>query len=96
MKVDSTTSHQSTAAQQIDPNRDKETAKAQRQVRSGSDQVEISTEAALLAEALRVAESAPDVREALVEQMRERLGNGNVGDDVVRLADSMIDRLLEQ
>ena len=96
MKVDSTTSHESTAAQKIDPNRDKETAKAQQQARSGSDQVDISTEAALLAEALRIAESTPDVRQALVEQMRERLANGKVGDDVVRLADSMIDRLLEQ
>ena len=96
MKVDSTSSHESTAAQQIDPNRDKDTAKTQRQARPGSDQVEISTEAALLAEALRIAESAPDVRQALVEQMRERLAHGKVGDDVVRLADSMIDRLLEQ
>ena len=95
MKVDSTSSHESTAAQQIDPNRDKDTAKTQRQARSGSDQVEISTEAALLAEALRIAESTPDVRQGLVEQMRERLAQGKVGDDVVRLADSMIDRLLE-
>ena len=95
MKVDSTTSHESTPAQQIDPNRDKDTAKAQRQARSGSDQVEISTEAALLAEALRVAESTPDVREALVEQMRERLAEGKVGDDVAQLAESMIDSLLE-
>ena len=84
------------AAQQIDPNRDKDTAKAQRQTRAGADQVEISTEAALLAEALQIADSTPDVRQALVEQMRERLANGKVGDDVVKLADSMIDRLLEQ
>lgn len=96
MKVDSTTSHETTASQKIDPNRDKDTVKAQRQTRPGTDQVDISTEAALLAEALRIAESTPDVRQALVEQMRERLANGKVGDDVVKLADSMIDRLLEQ
>ncbi len=96
MKVDSTTSHQPAAPQQIDPKRDKDTAKAQRQAHPGSDRVDLSTEAELLAKALRVAEKTPDVRHALVEQMRQRLAHGEVGDDVVRLADSMIDRLLEQ
>jgi len=96
MKVDTTASHQSTAPQEVDPNRDKESARAQRSVQNGNDRVDLSTEAALLAEALRVAESIPDVRQDLVEQMQQRFARGEVGDDVVRLADAMIDRLLEQ
>ena len=96
MKVDSTTSHQSTAPKEVDPARDKESARAQRSVQQGSDRVELSTEAELLAEALRVAEQIPDVRQDLVEQMQQRFARGEVGDDVMRLADAMIDRLLEQ
>lgn len=96
MKVDTTASHQSTAPQEVDPNRDKESARAQRSVQNGNDRVDLSTEASLLAEALRVAEGIPDVRQDLVEQMQQRFARGEVGDDVMRLADAMIDRLLEQ
>jgi len=96
MKVDTTASHQSTAPQEVDPNRDKESARAQRSAQNGNDRVDLSTEAELLAEALRVAEGIPDVRQDLVEQMQQRFARGEVGDDVMRLADAMIDRLLEQ
>ena len=96
MKVDSTASHQSTAPQEVDPNRDKESTRAQRSVQNGSDRVDLSSEVDLLAEALRVAERIPDVRQDLVEQMQQRFARGEVGDDVMRLADAMIDRLLEQ
>ena len=90
MKVDSAASQESAAAPQVEANRDKEAARAQRSSQPGSDRVELSTEAELLAEALRVAEQTSDVRQDLVEQMRARLARGEVGDDVTRLADSMI------
>ena len=96
MKVDSAASQESAASKQVDATRDKESARAQRSPQPGSDRVDLSTEAELLAEALRVAEQTSDVRQDLVEQMCARLARGEVGDDVARLADSMIDHLLEQ
>ena len=96
MKIDTTTSEQSAATKQVDPARDQETAKAKRQVRPGNDQVQISTDAALLTEALRVLGSSPDVRNDLVGQMQKELAEGRIGHDVEGLADSIIDRLLEQ
>lgn len=59
-----------------------------------TDRVTLSTKAELLAEALREAEQTPAIREALVVEMRQRLADGDIGDDAVELADSMIDRLL--
>lgn len=96
MKVDSAASQESAASKQVDATRDKESARARRSPQPGSDRVDLSTEAELVAEALRVAEQTSDVRQDLVEQMRARLARGEVGDDVARLADSMIDHLLEQ
>ncbi len=96
MKVDSAASQESAAAQPVEANRDKDSARAQRAPQPGADRVELSTEAELLAEALRVAEQTSDVRQDLVGQMQARLARGEVGDDVARLADSMIDHLLER
>ena len=96
MKVDSTVSHQPGAPEKVEANREKETAQAQRAARPGTDRVDLSTEAGLLAEAIRVADQLPDVRQDLVEQARDRLSRGEVGNDLARLANSMIDRALEQ
>ena len=96
MKVDSASSQESAAAQQVEANRDKESARTQRSPQPGSDRVELSTEAELLAEALRVAEQTSDVRQDLVEQMQGRVARGEVGNNLAELADSMIDHLLER
>ena len=96
MKVDITTSHQPGAPGEVDATRNKESERAQQTPKPGGDRVDLSTEATLLAEALHAAEQIPDVRHDLVAQMREKVARGEVGNDVTRLADTMIGRLLEQ
>ncbi len=96
MKVDSTVNHQPGAPEKVEANREKEIALAQRAAQPGADRVDLSTEAGLLAEAIRVTDQLPDVRQDLVEQARDRLSRGEVGNDLALLADSMIDRALEQ
>jgi flagellar biosynthesis anti-sigma factor FlgM len=60
-----------------------------------TDQVTLSADAQLLADALKAADSAPHIRVDVVERMRAKLAAGDVGADPVRLADRMIDELLE-
>ncbi|MGE0444993.1 MAG: flagellar biosynthesis anti-sigma factor FlgM [Vicinamibacterales bacterium] len=62
---------------------------------SGSDQVIVSADAQLLSAALKAAEGQPAIRTELVEQMRAKLAAGEIGNDPVRLADRLIDGLLE-
>jgi flagellar biosynthesis anti-sigma factor FlgM len=70
------------------------------QVRSteapGSDRVDVSPAASLVSQALHQASEAPDVREELVERMRQKLAAGEVGADAARLADRLIDHLLDE
>jgi flagellar biosynthesis anti-sigma factor FlgM len=61
----------------------------------GSDRVQVSESAALAATACRAADEAPDIRQDLVEKMRAKLAAGEIGKDAERLADSMIDHMLE-
>lgn len=62
---------------------------------TGGDRVEVSGDAALLAAALKAANSAPDVRADVVERMREKLAQGRVGKDSGALADAILDDLLK-
>lgn len=61
----------------------------------GTDRVQVSGDAALAASARRLADETPDIRHDLVERMRAKLAAGEVGTDAERLADSIIDHLLE-
>ena len=56
--------------------------------RAGSSDAQLATEAAA------AVANAPDVRQDRVDQARQALAAGQVGHDVVRLADKMIDSLL--
>ncbi len=60
-----------------------------------TDRVQVSESATLAASARRAAEESPDIRRDLVERMRAKLAAGEVGKDAERLADRMIDHLLE-
>lgn len=59
----------------------------------GADRVEVSHDARLVSTALREASRAPNIRPEVVERAKIRLAAGEVGKDVYRLADKMIDTL---
>jgi flagellar biosynthesis anti-sigma factor FlgM len=61
----------------------------------GTDRIHVSESATLAASAKRAADGAPDIRQDLVERMRAKLAAGEIGADAERLADRMIDHLLE-
>ena len=61
---------------------------------STGDRVEVSPDAQLVANAIRTAEEAPDVRPEAVERGRRALESGTLGADANRLADRILDSLL--
>jgi flagellar biosynthesis anti-sigma factor FlgM len=60
-----------------------------------TDRVQVSGDAALAAAARRAADEAPNVRQDLVEKMRAKLSAGEIGNDAERLADRLIDHMLD-
>ena len=69
---------------------------AERPAASTSDRIEVSEGAQLLAAAINATNSAPAVRTDLVERLRQKLNAGEVGNDSGRLADRIIDDLLNR
>jgi flagellar biosynthesis anti-sigma factor FlgM len=61
-----------------------------------ADKVAPSSDAQLLSTALRAAVDAPEVRQDLVQRMRQATADGTVGADLHRLANRIIDHLLKQ
>jgi flagellar biosynthesis anti-sigma factor FlgM len=59
------------------------------------DRVALSSEAALASSAAKAAADAPDVRMDLVNRMRELMDRGELGADAEKLADRLIDGMLE-
>lgn len=60
----------------------------------GSDKVEVSADAKLLAAALKSTQDVQPVRTDVVEAMKRKLAAGEIGTDAGRLADRMMDDLL--
>jgi flagellar biosynthesis anti-sigma factor FlgM len=92
----------------IDGNRPGETASVDRPDRdpagrpgradkggAGPDRVDLSPQAALVAEAFQASQRVPDVRADAVARARELVRQGKVGNDPGRLADRILDSLLE-
>lgn len=61
-----------------------------------SDRVEVSSDAQLLAAAINTAKQAPEVRTELVERMKQKLNSGELDTDSGRLADRILDDLLNR
>ena len=74
---------------------DRRTGKAGGPQSSSGDTVEVSADARLLSQAVKLVNDTPDIRMDVVERMREKLAAGNVGNDAGRLADRMLDDLLK-
>ena len=77
---------------------------ADRRVRSGvdrpsgetGDRVDVSPDAQLMTSALAATTNAPSIRTELVERLRAKLNAGEVGQDSGKLADRLIDDLLDR
>ena len=63
---------------------------------SSTDKVEVSADAKLMSAALKAATEPTPVRADVVEAMKQKLANGEIGNDAGRLADRMIDDLLKE
>lgn len=84
------------AAKRLESAKTAERASGPGAARSGNatDRVEVSSDAQLVASAIRAAEEAPEVRPEAVERGRRALNDGTLGQDSGRLADRIIDALL--
>lgn len=58
------------------------------------DRFTLSADAQIVQSAIAQAGNQPDIRDTLVNRMRELLDRGELGNDASRLADAMIDRWL--
>jgi flagellar biosynthesis anti-sigma factor FlgM len=67
-----------------------------RTAKETKDRVEVSSDAQLLTSALTAAQKTPAIRTELVERIKEKLSKGEVGNDHAKLADRLIDDLLDQ
>jgi flagellar biosynthesis anti-sigma factor FlgM len=72
------------------------TKTGERPAAPGTDKVELSSDAQLLAAALKATNDTGSVRLDVVEAVRRKLLAGDVGNDSGRLADRMIDELLKR
>ena len=64
--------------------------------RGGADSIQLSSDAKLLHGALKAAADAPAIRADKVDAARQKLASGTLGADAGRLADRLIDDLLER
>jgi flagellar biosynthesis anti-sigma factor FlgM len=69
---------------------------ADRPTASSRDRVEVSSDAQLLTSAINATNQVPAVRTELVERLRQKLNAGELGKDSARLADRIIDDLLNR
>ncbi len=60
----------------------------------GTDRLNLSTDVEFVNSAMRAATDAPEIRQDAVERARQKLAAGEVGQDLVRLADRLIDHVL--
>jgi|GEM_PF-3069327 flagellar biosynthesis anti-sigma factor FlgM len=67
---------------------------AGRGVHSSGDRVQISGDVEVVNNAVRLAVEAPEIRQDRVEQARQKLESGELGQDLGRLADALIDHIL--
>ncbi|HVC21283.1 MAG TPA: flagellar biosynthesis anti-sigma factor FlgM [Vicinamibacterales bacterium] len=58
------------------------------------DRVDVSPDAQLMGQAVKAAQNSPAIRQDKVDQARQKLAAGQVGNDPQRLANKMIDHLL--
>jgi flagellar biosynthesis anti-sigma factor FlgM len=83
------------ATKRLDQARKTERTAVERQA-DKSDRVEVSKDAQLMTSALKAAQEAPAVRQDAVERAKLALEKGEIGNDSRKLADKLIDTLLNR
>jgi flagellar biosynthesis anti-sigma factor FlgM len=68
----------------------------ERPASGGTDKVELSPDAKLMAAALKAADGPAAVRTDVVEAMKQKLAAGEIGNDSGRLADRILDDLIQR
>ena len=80
----------------LEQTRADKSSRAGRSGDAGTDRVELSSDAQLAGTAMRAAQDAPAIRQDVVEAARQKLVSGQIGQDMFKLADRLIDHLLER
>ncbi len=74
----------------------KATERAQNQAKAAkADRVEVSSDATLMNTAVQAANEAPAVRSDKVEAAKKALANGTLGADAGKLAEALIDHMMD-
>jgi flagellar biosynthesis anti-sigma factor FlgM len=82
--------------QRVDQASVERSTKTGRRADSGSDSVQLSSDAHLVSTAVSAVTAAPSIRQDKVDAARKAIEAGRVGNDPYSLADKMIDSLLER
>lgn len=88
--------HEASATTRLEQARQERQGKTERSGDAGTDRVELSSDAQLASSAVRAATDAPSIRHDVVERARQKLVAGEIGRDALKLADRLIDHLLER
>lgn len=72
------------------------TKSGDRPATGGADKVELSSDAQLLAAALKATSDTTAIRTDVVDAMKKKLAAGEIGNDSARLADRILDDLLKR
>jgi negative regulator of flagellin synthesis FlgM len=84
------------ATQQVSTPQQQRANRAGGRPSASRDSVEVSADAKLLSNAMKVASDTPDIRTDVVERMKQKLANGEIGNDPGQLADAMLDDVLKK
>jgi flagellar biosynthesis anti-sigma factor FlgM len=87
---------EASAATKVDQLRSDRQSKMASSGGSGTDTVELSSDAQLASTAVQAAADAPTIRQDVVASAKQKLLSGQVGSDTASLADRLIDHLLER
>ena len=97
MKIQGNSPNQETsAAARPEQARTERQGRVDPQAGKGGDRVELSSDAQLVSQAVKAAEDAPAIRQDVVARARQKLMDGQIGGDSLKLADRLIDHLLER
>lgn len=88
--------HETSAASRLEQARTERQGRTERPGDQGGDHVELSPDAQLVTKAVKAAGDVPAIRQDAVERARQKLMAGQVGSDSLKLADRLIDHLLER
>jgi len=95
MKIDGA-NQSANALRLVGGGRDDKSANESSKNRATKDRVDLSGQAKLLKTAMKAIQDSGDIREDVVAQMRQKLENGEIGQDPVKTAERMIQRLVDE